>query len=94
MTDSNNQRSCAALGFCQSRKPACEGCTAQANSAIHSAIHSAIRFAPGVIERLPRLRRGAGRYWMRAGVMITILMLASAGTGLLLARALRWMGAL
>lgn len=48
-----DQRSCMELGVCQSRKPACSGCTVHDYPAAKP-----LNFAPGVIERLrPRRSR-------------------------------------
>lgn len=47
-------RDCASLGICQSRKPACEGCSSLP-----------AQFAPGVIDG-PHRRKRAGNPWVAA----------------------------
>jgi hypothetical protein len=73
MTDRPAHRSCMELGFCQSRKPACNGCTVSCFPEPRS-----INFAPGVIQRLPRLSRKSSRRieriagWLAIWVIVTM----------------------
>ena len=59
------QRTCNELGMCQSRKPACAGCTA------HRA--SAFAFAPEVIEGYPKLHSPALRTWLLGWAFMSVL---------------------
>lgn len=70
--------SCAHLGVCQQRKPACAGCTVHD----YPGIDQPINFAPGVIQRLPRLATSR-RPVQRILAWFVIFMLAMLLTGFL-----------
>lgn len=69
------KHSCMELEVCQQRKPPCVGCT------VHQypqPSHAPIRFAPGVIERLPRLRKPGSRdlkAWTAISALLAVLTL-------------------
>ncbi len=74
--------SCDSLGACQSRLPACSGCTWVASTASRVARHA---FAPGVVTvhpstRLARLRRWARQAytWGRLALLAALVLVSLA----------------
>lgn len=63
---------CMELGLCQLRKPRCEGCTVAKH--VYPLPSDALRFAPGVIQRLPSLRKSPIR--LRRKALLTVSCLA------------------
>lgn len=61
--------SCMELGTCQSRKPACAGCTVHD----YPEPRKPINFAPGVIQRLPRQLQLSSRLRRQALLIVAWL---------------------
>ena len=56
--------SCMELGLCQLRTQRCEGCTVAKH--VYPLPTEPLRFAPGVIQRLPRLSKTSNRLRRKA----------------------------